>query len=87
METETALVRTDGIGVLHTVAHIGLHLALVVDPCDAEGHYTVGHAEALNEVGSLKLGVLVILIFDGGQHFCNGLKIELFTGEVLSKYG
>ena len=65
METETALVRTDGIGVLHTVAHIGLHLALVVNPCDTEGHDTVGHTKTLYQVGGLKLGVLVILFFNG----------------------
>jgi hypothetical protein len=64
-----------------------LHLTLVVNPCNAEGYDTVGHAEALNEVGSLKLGVLVILVFDGGQHFGYGLEIELLAGEVLSKYG
>jgi hypothetical protein len=64
-----------------------LRLTLVVDPCNAEGYDAIGNAKTLNEVGSFKLGVLVILIFNGGQHLGYGLEIELLTREVFSKYG
>lgn len=36
VETYAALVRTDDIVVLHTITHISLHLALVVNPSYTE---------------------------------------------------
>ena len=64
VEPYTSLVRADDVVVLHAVAHICLHLALVVNPCHAELHNPVGDAEALDEVRTVKFRVLVILFFD-----------------------
>ncbi len=50
MEADAALVGTDGVVVLHTVAVVGLNLALVVNPCYTELVDAVGDAETLYEV-------------------------------------
>ena len=83
MVAQTALVGADGVVVLHAVAHVGLHVAAVVDPSDAKLHQTVGNAEALDEVGLFKLGMLVILLLDGAQHLTHSLNILRLVRESL----
>ena len=75
METNAALVRTDDVVVLYTVAHVCLNLALVVNPCDAELIHAVGDAEALYEVHLLKFRVFVVLFFDCSKNFFYCLMI------------
>ena len=83
VETDTALVRTNHVVVLDAVAHVGLHIALVVGPGHTELHETIGDAETLNEVCALKLRVFVVLFFDGSQHLAYGLDVLGFVGESL----
>ena len=64
METKSSFVRADGGVELHAVTKVGLHIALVVNPCDAEGKDTVGFDHSLNDLGLFKLGVLIIHLFD-----------------------
>ena len=61
---DTAFVRANGIVVLDAVAHIGLNVALVVNPSHAELDDAIGYAETLYQVCTLKLGVLVVFFFD-----------------------
>ena len=68
--------------MLHAVAHVGLHFALVVNPIHAELVDTVGDAEALNELYLFKLGVLVVLLLDSGEHFFNGLMVLRLIGKT-----
>lgn len=63
MEAQTSLVRAYGIVVLHTVTHVCLHVAFVVDPRHAEFHEAVGNAQTLYKVGFLKFRMFVVLVF------------------------
>ncbi len=83
MIAQAAFVRANGVVVLDTVAHVGLHVTLVVNPSDAELVYSVGNAKALDEVGLFKLGVLVVLFFDGGKNLRNCLDVLRLIGEAL----
>jgi hypothetical protein len=67
---------------LHTITHVGLHVALVVGPRDAELIYAIRDAEAFDEVDLVELGVLVVLFFDGAEHLFDCLMILRFTGET-----
>ena len=78
---QTAFVRADGVVVLDAVAHVGLNLALVVGPGDAELDDSIGDAEALHEIVFLKFGVLVVLFFDGGEHLAHCLDVLRLIGE------
>ncbi len=83
MITETAFIRANGVVVLDTVTHVGLDLALVVNPCDAELVNTIGNAKALNQIGLFKLGVLVVLFLDGGKYLTDGLDVLRLIGKSL----
>ena len=48
METQSALIRTNGAVELHTIARIDVHLALVVSPRHAEHDHTLWLNEALD---------------------------------------
>ena len=50
VETDTALVRTDNVVVLDAITHVGLHLALVVNPCYSEFNHAIGDAKTLYQV-------------------------------------
>ena len=75
MEAQAALVRADGAVELHAVAEVHLHLALVIDPWHAEGDDALGLHKALDELGLLELGVLVINVFDTHEHLAHGLQV------------
>ena len=64
MESQAALVRADCAVELYTIADIYLHLSLVVYPRYAESNDTFRLNKALNQMSSLKLGVLVIDVLD-----------------------
>ena len=83
VEAYAAFVRADGVVVLHTVAHVGLHATFVVGPCDAELVHAVGDAEALDEVGALEFGVLVVLFLDGSEYFFYSLVVLRLAWEAL----
>ena len=82
METDTALVGADYVVVLYTVSHIGLHLTLVIHPCYAELIHSVGNAQAFNQVGFIKLGVLVVFFFNGSKYLFYSLVIFRLIGEA-----
>ena len=82
METNASLVGADGVVVLHTIAHVGAHVAAIVGPRDAEGVDALRDAQALHEVDFVELGVLVVLLFDGGEHFFHSLVVLRLVGET-----
>ena len=67
VETNTALVRTDGVVVLHTVAHVRTDVAFIVHPGHTELVDAVGNAQALHQIHLVKFGVLVVLLFNRTQ--------------------
>ena len=66
MEADSSLVRTNRVVVLHAIAHIVLYATLVVHPRYTERENPVGYAQALNQIISFKLGMLIVGIFNGG---------------------
>ena len=75
MKTDAALVRADGVVMLDAVAHISLHVALVINPVNTELQDTVGYTQSLDEVRPVKFRVLIVLIFCGCQHLAYCLDI------------
>ena len=73
MEAETAFVCTEGSIVLHTITEVNLGLTLVVNPNNAEFEDTVGLNNALDNLGSLKFGMLVVFFLDGLQDLAYSL--------------
>lgn len=87
MEAYSALVGADGVVVLHTVAHVGPHVALVVNPVDAELDDSVWNAKTLYEIGLLKLRMLVIFFFDGAEHLTHSLDVFRLVWKLLLQFG
>ena len=83
MEAQSALVGTDGAVKLYTVADVHLYFALVVNPGDAESSDAFRFNKALNDFCLLKLGVLVIHVFNGKEHFLYCLQ-ELCFARMLA---
>ncbi len=79
VETQTALVRTDRAVELYAVAEVGLYFALVVNPGYTEGEDTVRLNDALNDLGLLEFGVLVVHLFDGFENLAYCLQIFAFA--------
>ena len=75
MKTHATLVRTNGIVVLNTITHIGLHTPLVIDPIDAKRHYAVGNAKPLYQINSLKFRVLIVHVLYRRQHLVHRLNV------------
>ena len=76
METQTALVGTDGVVELDTVAGIHLHLSFIIDPRHAEGENTVGFDDALDDLRRFEFRMFVI-------HVLNGLENLLYSLQVF----
>ena len=87
METHTTLVRANGVVELHTVAQVGLHLALVVYPGHAESENAVGLDHALNDFSFLELGMLVVLVLHGEQDFAHSLQVFFLARVLCLKIG
>ena len=79
METQSALVRADGAVKLYAVADVDLYLTLVVNPGHAESRDALGLDKALDNLCLLELGMLVIYIFNGDEHFSYCLQILCFA--------
>ena len=79
MEAQASLVGANGTVELYAVAKVYLHLSLIVHPGYAEGDDTFGFHQSLNELGSFKLGMLVVHVLDGEQHFVYGLQVLLLS--------
>ena len=79
METEASLVGTDGAVELHTVAEVGLDLALVVNPGHTEGVDAVGFDHALYDLCLLEFRMLIVNFFDALENFLHSLQILAFS--------
>ena len=80
VETQTALVGTDGAVELHAVAEVHLNLALVVYPRHTEGDDALGLYETFEQTLGLEFGMLVVNVLDGYQHFTDSLEEFCLTG-------
>ena len=60
METDTALVRTDGIVELNAVADVYLYLTLVIYPGYTECEYTIRLYDTLDDTVLFELKILVV---------------------------
>ena len=76
METQTALVGSDGHVVLHAVASVDLDFALVVNPSDFEFDDSFGFEKALNDLVLIVFGVLVHEVADGFEDFSDRLVVQ-----------
>ena len=79
MEAHAAFVRADGVVELHAVAEVYVRVAAVVNPRHLEGKDAVGFYEPLDEAHALKLGMLVIDVFNREEHFAHCLQVLFFT--------
>lgn len=74
METQTALVGTNGAVELYAVTRVDMHFTFVVDPGHTEYVDALGLYETLNNTGFLEFGMLVVHILDRNEHFFHCLK-------------
>ena len=81
MEADAAFIRADSVVVLHTVSHVGLHVAFVIHPSDPELIDSVGDTQTLYQVRFVELRMLVVFLFDRGQYFFYRLMILRFVGK------
>ena len=81
METNSALVRTDGVVVLDAVTHISLHIAFVVDPVDTELNHSVWYTQTLDEVVAVEFRMFVVLLLNGPKYLGNGLDVLRLSGK------
>ena len=91
LEAQAALVRADSAVKLAAVTDVGVIIAVVVHPHDAEGEHALGLDHAVQEVGLLVLGVLVHHGGDRGEDLLNGLNklglVPVFLLHVLDYAG
>ena len=85
VETDTALIRSYGIVVLDTVAHVVAHSSFVIYPRHTERKHPVGNAQALNKIITLEFRIFVIHILDGGHHLLYCLQIFRFVGKPAAQ--
>ena len=75
METEPALVGTDGVVVLYPVPEVDLHIALVIHPGYLKGEDTVRLNKPLKNTCLCKPGVLIVNFLDGLKDLLDCLMI------------
>ena len=68
METDSSFVRTYSIVVLDAVAHIGMHISLIICPGHPKRENPIGNTEPLDQIAFFKLDIPIIGIFDGIQY-------------------
>ena len=87
VESEPTLIGAYGTVKLHAVADVYMHLALVVGPGHAESDDALGFNHALNQLGTLKFGVLVVNVFNRNQNFSDCLqKLRFARMSVLQVF-
>ena len=74
VEAKTAFVRANSRVELHAVANVDLHLTLVVDPGYTEGHDALGLNQTLDGLSLLELGMLIVDVLNGFEHFFHCLQ-------------
>ncbi len=73
VEAHAALEGADGGAVLHPVAAIHLHLALVIHPAHPKLHQALGFHQSLQQAVLQVAGVALHIGPDGGDHLAHGL--------------
>ena len=87
MEPQAALVGANGRVELHAEAAVHLHLAVVVHPGHTEHDLALGLGDALQNTGSLILGVCLDHRLQGGEHFGGSLdKLRLVGIFLFQKF-
>ena len=66
---------------VHTIAHVGLYVTFIVYPSNTELVNAIGDAKTFNQIGFVKLRMLVILFFNRRKNFFYCLMILRFVGE------
>ena len=79
METDTALVRTNGVVELYAVTQVYLYLTFIVYPGHFECKDAVWFNQSLDERSLFKFWMLVVDIFNGVQYFLYSLQVFRFT--------
>ena len=82
VETDTAFIGTDYVVMLYTVTHVGLNLAFIVHPSDAELINAIRNTKTFNQIGFFELRVFVVLLFDRTENFFYSLMILRFVRET-----
>lgn len=85
METYAAFVWADSHIMLYAICHIGLDIAFVIHPRNAECKNTIRNAKTLNQVLFFKFGMCIIYILNRIQNFFYCLKIFRFIRETTSQ--
>ena len=85
VETQTALVGTDGRVKLHAVAAVDLHLAGVIDPRHAEHHHALRLDQTLDQTCLLILGMRGDDRLQTFEDFLGCLQKFLLFGVALCK--
>ena len=87
METQSPLVWSNSRIELYTITKVGLNLSPIIHPCDTESEDTIGFYHSLDNLSVLKLGVLIVHLFNRFEYFLNGLQIlcfaRMFSSETL----
>ena len=81
METDSSFVRTYSIVVLDAVAHVGMHISLIVCPGHPKRENPIGNTEPLDQIAFFKLDIPIIGIFDGIQYLFYCLVVFRFVGK------
>ena len=79
METKSAFIRSDGIVELNPVTAVHMNFAIVINPAELECEDTVRFNDPVDDVGSFKLRIFIVNLFNRFQNFANCLKILNFT--------
>ena len=87
METETSLVWSNGAIELDTITEVGLNLAFVIYPSNAECEDTIRLNHSLYDFSLLKLWVLVINLLNRLEYLANCLKILFLMAILLLEVG
>ena len=83
METDSSFVRTYSIVVLDAVAHVGMHISLIICPGHPKRENPIGNTEPLDQIAFFKLDIPIIGIFDGIQYLFYCLVVFRFVGNRL----
>ena len=81
METDTALVGTNGIVMLNPIAHIRADIALIIDPCHTKLIDPIRNTQTLDEIHFIKFRMLVVFLLYCAQYFFYCLMIFRFIRE------
>ena len=86
METDSSFVRTYSIDVLDAVAHVGMHISLIVCPGHPKRENPIGNTEPLDQIAFFKLDIPIIGIYSIPLLLPGGIPVRWETAfSILSK--